>query len=111
MFYNGDVIVRKSDHCLPKGSELERHSTNTTAGVADAATFWLGHNYYRLKTTKIDEETCSDCLYDLNNGADFEGKVNRDLYLAFNRVVSGNSGRDGFGTCKVQLSWECNTSG
>ena len=46
MFYNGDVIVRISDHCLPKGSELERHSTNATAaGVADAATFWLGHNY------------------------------------------------------------------
>ena len=104
---SGTVNVRNSDHCEPKGGVNASHAGALGHGT-DNVTFWLAHNYYRLKTRQLDEEMCNVCLYDLNNGEDREGLVNRDLYLAFNRVVSGFSRRDGTGACSVRLSWVCN---
>ena len=91
---------------MPKGGSFAYY-TGALNGM-ELATFQLGHNYYRLTTEDMDEEECSNCLYDLDNGDDTTGTVNRDLYLAFNRVVSGRSDRNGAGTCEVKLSWECN---
>ena len=102
-----------SDHSGPSPPPTVQLSNHTDA-VGSGRTFitlWISHNYYRLKNNQIDTEMCSDCFYDLNDGNNREGSVNRDFWLAFNRAVSGMSSRNGYGTCNVKLSWVCNVPG
>ena len=104
---NGNVRVYRSGQGSCDSSEIALH-TDAVSSDTNHATVWLAHNYYRLKTNRIDTEMCDECLFDLNDGADDEGSVNRDIYLAFNRVISGRSDRNGYGTCMVKLAWVCN---
>ena len=106
---SGHVIAYQCGHGSCNSAEIER-KTGAVGSATSAATFWLAHNYYRLKTDTLDHELCDECLFDLNNGADDEGTMNRDLYLSFNRVNSGKADRNGYGVCFVKLSWVCNVA-
>ena len=77
------------------------------------ATVLLAHQYGRLiiNGDELDKEWCNECFFELNDASDDQGPENRDLYLAFNRVINAaRSESDGYGVCSVKLSWVCNVA-
>ena len=89
--------------------------TNKSGGFSAAhATVLLAHQYGRLimNGDGIDEEWCDECAFELNDAVDTSGAENRDLYLAFNRLVQNEvpGAGDGYGVCSAKLSWVCNVA-
>ncbi|XP_025089850.1 uncharacterized protein LOC112561516 [Pomacea canaliculata] len=44
-------------------------------------------------------------LFALNGQSDFEGPVNKDVYVAMNQVITGRQDRLGTGLCKMIITW------
>ena len=111
--YNGDVYFVESSHggsCdVDIFEKLGVLGPDTTR-----ATVLLAHRYGRVQINgdEFDKEVCNDCLFELNDADDnVAPDSNRDLYLAFNRVViSEGQNFDSYGVCSVKLSWLCNVA-
>ncbi|XP_033748498.1 uncharacterized protein LOC117333348 [Pecten maximus] len=76
----------------------------------NTVTFYVADRSYRVTNDQgFDATHCSNCLFALNNQPDTKGgahRINKDIYLSFNRVIS-NSVRKGHGVCSVDLAWDC----
>ncbi|XP_025089851.1 uncharacterized protein LOC112561517 [Pomacea canaliculata] len=44
-------------------------------------------------------------LFALNGQPDFEGPVNKDVYVAMNQVITGRQSRQGTGLCSITVTW------
>ncbi|XP_060076015.1 uncharacterized protein LOC132555678 [Ylistrum balloti] len=76
----------------------------------NTVTFYVADRSYRVTNDQgLDATHCSECLFALNGQRDTKGgnhRINKDIYLAFNRVISSSS-RNGNGVCSVDLEWDC----
>lgn len=65
--------------------------------VSDQSLFWNNHDGI---INILNDST----LFALNDQPDSQGQVNSDIYLALNRVISGDY-RNGHGLCRAALKW------
>ena len=89
---------------------LKQYRNAVAAGVSQSI-FWIGNEFYKFRNeVDVNDEVCQkDCLFALADQSD-SGPIrgrNRDVYLAFNRVVNGASSRNGYGTCHARIVWKC----
>ncbi|OWF44313.1 uncharacterized protein LOC110458607 [Mizuhopecten yessoensis] len=84
---------------------------NIVGPSVNNVTFYVADRSYRVTNDRgIDATHCSECLFALDGQPDTKGgdhRINYEIYLSFNRVISSSS-RKGHGVCSVDLQWECN---
>lgn len=93
--YKSDKVEDPFDKIAYRKKGFLKH--RVTFIVSDQSLFWNNHN----GNTNILNDTT---LFALNEQPDSQGPVNSDIYLALNRVISGNY-RNGHGLCKASLKW------
>ena len=112
--WSGRVAFYKSNH----GDSCDGGVFDVQSGFlgpnTTRATVLLAHRYSRVQINgdEFDKEVGDECFFELNDAEDnVAPDSNRDLYLAFNRVVnSEEQNHDSYGVCSAKLSWLCNVA-
>ena len=100
----GSLLYYGNDHC-------NRTDPFTFPGALASNVYkmsmFVGNEYFRVINDRgFDQDLCSDCGFALNGQYDITLNQN-EIYIALNRVVTGQDDRDGYGLCYLRATWAC----